>query len=213
MDLATPDKEYRKYSMKQTQKVIDITRNLNKFFPNEKRPMIVANIGGFSMDKPIPKSETKQFYKQFFQSLTELDTEGVEIIPQTMAPFPWHFGGQRYQNLFVHVDEIVKLCKEYNLKVCFDVSHSMLTSIHFGYDFYKFEEKIAPFSSHIHMGDASGTNGEGLQIGDGEINFDRLGKILKQKAPNSTFIPEIWQGHKNDGEGFFIALEKLENKL
>ena len=58
-----------------------------------------------------------------------------------MAPFPWHFGGQRYQNLFVHVDEIVKLCKECNLKVCFDVSHSMLTSNHFGYDFYKFQKK------------------------------------------------------------------------
>ena len=63
------------------------------------------------------------------------------------------------------------------------------------------------------MGDASGVNGEGLQIGDGEINFEKLGKILKHKAPRSTFIPEIWQGHKNDGEGFFIALEKLENKL
>ena len=47
-----------------------------------------------------------------------------------MAPFPWHFGGQRYQ-IYLYVDEIVKLCKEYNLKVCFDVSHSMLTSNHF----------------------------------------------------------------------------------
>ena len=27
--------------------------------------------------------------------------KGVEIIPQTMAPFPWHFAGQRYQNIFI----------------------------------------------------------------------------------------------------------------
>ena len=63
--------------------------------------MIVANIGGFSMDKPIPKSETKKYYEQFFESLSELDAEGVEIIPQTMAPFPWHFGGQRYQTILL----------------------------------------------------------------------------------------------------------------
>ena len=213
MDLTSNDKDYLNFSISETQRVIEITKQLNSFFPNQINPKIVANIGGFSMDKPFNEEQKQEHYDRFFESLNRLNLDGVEIIPQTMAPFPWHFGGQRYQNLFVHVDEIVKLCKEYNLKVCFDVSHSMLTSNHFGYDFYKFAEKIAPFSSHIHMGDASGTNGEGLQIGDGEINFDRLGKILKQKAPNSTFIPEIWQGHKNDGEGFFIALEKLENKL
>ena len=89
----------------------------------------------------------------------------------------------------------------------------MLTSNHYGYDFYDFAKKIAPFSSHIHMGDATGLNGEGLQIGDGEIDFDKLGKILKNEASNSTFIPEIWQGHKNDGEGFWIALERLKNLI
>ena len=89
--------------------------------------MIVANIGGFSMDKPIPKSEIKEYYKQYFKSLSELDTEGVEIIPQTMAPFPWHFGGQRYQNIFVEIEEIEYYCKKFGIRMCFDVSHSMLT--------------------------------------------------------------------------------------
>lgn len=213
MDLATPDKEYRKYSMEQTQKVIDITRNLNKFFPNEKRPMIVANIGGFSMDKPIPKSETKQFYKQFFQSLTELDTEGVEIIPQTMAPFPWHFGGQRYQNIFVEIEEIVHYCKKFNIRMCFDISHSMLTCNHFGKDFYDFCEKIAPYTAYFHLGDASGVNGEGLQIGEGEIDFKKFAKIINDKCKNIGFIPEIWQGHKDMGKGFWIALEKLNGLI
>ena len=72
MDLATPNSEYRKYSMEQTQRVIDITRNLKAYFPKEKKPMIVANIGGFSMDKPIPKSKTKEYYKQFFESLMSI---------------------------------------------------------------------------------------------------------------------------------------------
>ena len=32
-------------------------------------------------------------------------------------------------------------------------------------------------------------------------------------ASLASFIPEIWQGHKNDGEGFWIALTRLENIL
>jgi len=50
MDLATSDKAYLEESIIQTQRVIDITRYLKKFFPNVKRPMIVANVGGFSRD-------------------------------------------------------------------------------------------------------------------------------------------------------------------
>ena len=209
MDLATPDASYRKYSLKQTQRVIDITRDLKKYFPKEKKPMIVANIGGFSMDKPIPKLETKKYYYQFFESLSELDSDGVEIIPQTMAPFPWHFGGQRYQNIFVEIDEIEKYCKEFNIRMCLDISHSMLTCNYLKKDFYEFCERIAPYTAYLHLGDASGLNGEGLQIGDGEINFDKLGKILNKNFKNIPFIPEIWQGHKNQGQGFWIALEKL----
>ena len=213
MDLATPNDEYRKISMIETQKVIDITRKLKKYFPKEIKPQIVANIGGFSMDAPFPEELKQAYYKQFFNSLKELDTEGIEIIPQTMAPFPWHFGGQRYQNIFVHIDEIVKYCKEYGIRMCFDVSHTMLTCNHFKQDFYEFATKIAPYTAHIHMGDAKGVNGEGLQVGEGEIDFVKLGKILNDGCPDASFIPEIWQGHKNNGEGFWIALEKLENLL
>ena len=213
MDLATPDAKYRLRSMKETQKVIDITRELKKYFPKEKKPQIVANIGGFSMDSSFAEELKKSYYDQFFLSLEELDTKGVEIIPQTMAPFPWHFGGQRYQNIFVHVDEIVKYCQDYGIRMCFDVSHTMLTCNHFNQDFYNFAEKIAPYTAHIHMGDAKGVNGEGLQIGEGEIDFEKLSTILNKHCPKASFIPEIWQGHKNNGEGFWIALEKLQNLI
>ena len=213
MDLATTDDAYRNESVLETQRVIDITRNLKRFFPNTPRPLIVANIGGFTMDAPLPGSEIRGYYDRFAQSLAELDMEGVELIPQTMAPFPWHFGGQRYQNIFVQIDEIVEWCSKLNLRMCFDISHTRLTCNLFGIDFYEFAEKVATFSAHLHMGDAKGLNGEGLQVGEGEIDFARLGEILKKGCPKATFIPEIWQGHKNGGEGFWIALERLEGTL
>ncbi|MDA9337214.1 N-acetylneuraminate synthase family protein [Planktomarina temperata] len=213
MDLATPDPEYRHNSIFETQRVINITRKLKHYFPNTPRPMIVANIGGFTMDGPLPPSEVTSYYERFSDSLSKLDLQGVELIPQTMAPFPWHFGGQRFQNLFLHQSEIVEWCEKLGLRMCFDVSHSRLMCNHFGLDFYKFAEQIAPITGHLHLGDASGTNGEGLQVGDGDIDFTHLCSILNELCPQAPFIPEIWQGHKNGGEGFWLALEKLENYL
>ena len=213
MDLATFDEEYRKSSLQEAQRVIDITRELKKYFPKTKRPVIVCNIGGHSMDGNISESEKLERYKIFEKSLSELDREGVEIIPQTMAPFPWHFGGQRFQNLFVLPEEIVAFCKKNNLRICLDVSHSKLTCNHYKIDFYDFVKQVGPYVAHLHMGDAEGVDGEGIQVGTGEIDFVRLGKILKEYSPQSSFIPEIWQGHKNDGEGFWVALEKLEGLM
>jgi sialic acid synthase SpsE/sugar phosphate isomerase/epimerase len=213
MDLASPVEAYRQQSILETQRVINITRDLKSFFPCTARPMIVANIGGFTMDAPLPPEAIKDYYERFEQSLTELEMEGVELIPQTMAPFPWHFGGQRFQNIFVKIDEIKEWCQKLQLRMCFDISHTRLTCNHFGIDFYAFAEMIAPLSAHLHLGDAKGLNGEGLQIGEGDIDFMRLGKILRKGCPKASFIPEIWQGHKNGGEGFWIALEKLESTL
>jgi sialic acid synthase SpsE/sugar phosphate isomerase/epimerase len=213
LDLASSDNSYRAESIKHMQRVIDLTREFKFFFPKTEKPLIVTNIGGFSMDENFSPSKVTDSYKIFKKSLAQLDLQGVELIPQTMAPFPWHFGGQRFQNLFVHPREIEEQIQELNLRVCFDVSHSMLTCNHFGYDFYEFCSTVAPYSAHIHIGDASGTNGEGLQIGQGEIDFKRMSDILNSGCASASFIPEIWQGHKNRGEGFWIALQELETYL
>jgi len=37
--------------------------------------------------------------------------------------------------------------------------------------------------------------------------------ILNSGCSKASFIPEIWQGHKNEGEGFWIALERLEGLI
>lgn len=213
MDLASPDDKYRKESIFETQRVINITRDLRRFFPKTIKPMIVANIGGFTMDEPLSPRLVYAYYTRFANSIHELDLEGVELIPQTMAPFPWHFGGQRYQNMFVRPEEILEWCEKLNLRMCFDVSHSYLTCNHLGLDFYDFAEQLAPITAHLHLGDAKGLNGEGLQIQEGDIDFRRLGVILNKGCPKASFIPEIWQGHKNGGIGFWIAMERLESLL
>jgi sialic acid synthase SpsE/sugar phosphate isomerase/epimerase len=213
MDLATPDEALRRYSLEQTQAVIDITRGLKKYFPKTKRPPIVANIGGFTMDEPLPPEEKAERYRIFAQSLTELDMDGVELTPQTMAPFPWHFGGQRHQNIFIFPEESAAFCARHDLRMCVDISHTKLAANHFGFDFAQGLAQLGPHTAHLHFGDAKGLDGEGLQIGEGEIDFDEIGQVLRKHAPTASFIPEIWQGHKNMGEGFWTALERLEGHI
>jgi N-acetylneuraminate synthase len=81
---------------------------------------------------------------------------------------------------------------------------------YFGWSIRQFTETVGPYTAHLHIVDAKGHADEGLQIGTGEIDFVALGEDLRRWSPDATFIPEIWQGHKNGGEGFWQALDALE---
>ena len=213
LDLCSTDEDYRQKSIQELQRVINLTRSLKPFFNKASRPCIVTNVGGFSEDKPLHSSQKNQLYELLIDSLSVLDTDEVEIIPQTMPPFPWHFGGQRYHNLFVDPQDTVQFCQEQNYRICLDVSHSKLACNHHKWSFKEFIEQVGCYTAHLHIADAEGEDGEGLQIGEGDIDFPALADDLAKTANQASFIPEIWQGHKNDGEGFWIALERLETLL
>lgn len=210
MDLCSADPEYRSRSMRELQRVIDITRALTPHFTRAQRPAIIINAGGFSADGPIPAAQRPAMYAQIAEALAALDTDEVEIIPQTMPPFPWHFGGQRFHNLFMSADDIATFCRTYDYRVCLDISHSALAATHSGRSFAEFLEIVGPLTRHLHIVDAEGVDGEGLQIGEGTIDFSMVAQVLDRTAPEASFIPEIWQGHKDRGAGFWTALEKLE---
>jgi N-acetylneuraminate synthase len=210
LDLCARDAGYRNRSINELQRVVDITRNLKEYFPSTERPLIVVNAGGFSSDHFIDQEKRKAQYELVADSLRKIDQEGVELIPQTMPPYPWHFGGQRYHNLFVSPDEICGFCERYEYRVCLDTSHSKLACNYLRDSFLKFVERVAPYTAHLHIADARGVDGEGLQISEGEIDFKMMLEKLDKMIPTVSFIPEIWQGHKNNGQGFWIALDRLE---
>lgn len=212
LDLCSSDEKYRKRSIDELQRVINITNELKRFFPHSQRPLIVLNAGGFSADGFLPKEKRTELYAVLAESLKQLNQEGVEIIPQTMPPFPWHFGGQRFHNLFVDAREIVRFCKQYGYRICLDLSHSKLACNHAKYSFTRFLTEVALVTAHMHIADAIGLDGEGLQIGEGEIDFREMMGLLARLVPHVSFIPEIWQGHKNNGHGFWVALDFLEKQ-
>ena len=214
LDLAAEDEKYRSQSKAHLCRVIALTRQLKQWFPTEAKPVIVINAGGWSRDGFLNESKKEVLYERISDALHQLDHEGVSIAIQTMPPFPWHFGGQAFHNLFVSCEEIVKFCESNPaITICLDVSHTMMACNYYGWDFARSVQKIAPFVRHMHIVDAKGSDGEGVKIGSGDVDFAELGRILKKHAPRIQFIPEIWQGHKNGGEGFWEALAYLEDVL
>ena len=211
LDLCAEDPEYRSRSILELQRVIEITRELKRYFPKTVQPVIVVNAGGWDGNGFVAPDQKREKYRLVSEALQCIDSQGVVIAIQTMPPFPWHFGGQSFHNLFVDADEIVKFCCENpEVKVCLDTSHSMMACNYYGWNLTEFAEKLAPYTVHMHIVDALGIDGEGIEIGKGDVNFQLLSEVLNLKCSGVQFIPEVWQGHKNSGEGFWSALNYLE---
>lgn len=212
LDLCSDEESYRNDSIAFLSHVISITTQLTRYFPCTKRPVLVVNAGGWSRKGFIKDDQKQKKYDLVSDALKKVNQQSEVIIAiQTMPPFPWHFGGQSYHNLFVCADEIVSFCRENpDVRICLDVSHSMMACNHFGWNILDFVRKVAPYNVHMHIVDAKGSDGEGVRIGEGNVDFLALFQLLNEVNPNVPFIPEVWQGHKNHGEGFWSALEYLE---
>lgn len=211
LDLTSLDETYRKRSIQNLQRTIEFANDLKQNFANSNSSVgIVTNIGGFSQDAPMCKVEIEDRTEILRQSLSAINTQGVEIWPQTMPPFPWHFGGQRFHNLFLDPEWIERFCIETGMRVCLDISHSFLYCNHSQLSRTKFLDTVLPHTAHLHLADAFGVDSEGLQIGEGDCDFYQIAEKMKELCASASWIPEVWQGHENGGRGFWIALERLE---
>jgi len=208
LDLAADDQACRQRSIENLQRVVAATEVIGEYFPAADSVLIVANVGGFSADVPAPPEQRCVLYERFHKSCGLIDFGRTELIPQNMAPFPWHFGGQRHQNIFMMPDELAAMADKLKLRLCLDLSHLQMTCNRFGLDFQRELDVLLPRSAHLHVADAAGTNGEGVVMGTGDIDWPLTWRKIAQ-YPGISFIPEVWQGHKDHGAGFWEALSFL----
>lgn len=214
VDLASTDDQHWRRSIAEVQRTIDVTRDLVKWFPDaQDDPLMVVTMGGFTTDRHIAGHERGAKYQRIAESLKHLDTAGVRLAAQTLPPFPWLMGGQQFHNLFMDPTDTADFARSTGLGLCLDVSHSKLAATFLGIPFSELVRELAPLTTHLHLVDAVGVDGEGVQVGDGEVDWPVLADQLNQLAPGVPFIPEIWQGHINSGAGFWTALERLEQWL
>jgi N-acetylneuraminate synthase len=213
LDLASNDKKIYFDSATETQRVINFTRRLSKLFRETEKVKIIVSMGGSSLNSPISLDERPEYYERIQKAVGTLDTSGIELIAQTLPPYPWYLGGQRYCNLFVDPIETARFSEMSGIPICLDISHTKLACNNAGSSFYEAVAVLAPHVKHLHLVDAIGTNEEGVQIGEGEVDWPSLCEQLNRNFPGVGFIPEIWQGHVDSGHGFWTALERLEKLL
>ena len=211
LDLANETDEIRDASISYLRKVVSVATNLGDFLEQPIVP-IVVNVGGQTTDGFVDSESKLKGYRRVAEGLKLAQTDRVNFLIQTMPPFPWHFGGQSFHNLFVDPFETRDFCQGHGFDVCFDVAHSAMAAHFLDLDIMTWIDTLDRFVKHLHISDALGLDGEGLQIGKGEIDFVRLCKRINELDQQTSFIPEIWQGHIDQGAESFSALKKLAEK-
>ena len=76
--------------------------------------------------------------------------------------------------------------ERYGRRLCFDVSHSKLAANFLGMPFSDAIDLLAPHTEHLHLVDATGVDGEGVQVGDGEIDWAAAGPPARRACPRAS---------------------------
>ncbi|MEE9324463.1 MAG: N-acetylneuraminate synthase family protein [Dehalococcoidia bacterium] len=202
IDLCSFDEEVREKSVEVIQATINKAREMAPYFKGN--PKIVMHVGGMDVE---PVEDTERLLYNAETAFRRFDLNGVEMLPENLPPRPWYFAGQWHQNAFIHAEEMVDFCKSLDLNMCLDVSHAKLYCNLYKKDLNQYVKAVAPWVKHLHISDAAGIDGEGLQIGDGEIDFEQIFRLLEGR--DFSWVPEIWRGHQRKARGFFIALQRL----
>jgi len=195
-------------SIELIQKVIDKTISLNEQFSG--KAAVIVHPGGYSVNE-LDQPEIQRMKDCLADAVNQLDLKNTNFLLENMPPHAWFFGGRWNCNVFLNASEIVDYCKETGLKVCYDLCHSQLYCNKNNMSLVSEFEKLASYVDHFHLSDAGGIDDEGLQLGEGNIAFDKVIpqlNVFKEKS----FAIEVWQGHEQGGKGFKNFLEKIIQK-
>lgn len=161
----------------------------------------VPVVGSFSRLLPAGKFET---YRRLIDYLSEIrDQNEIEIYPQWLPRIAWYFGGAEVLNMFCGNDDI-QFIRELGLEICLDLSHLILSANYEKADWRDWCARLQPFAKHVHIADATGIDGEGIEFGKGD-----LGCVEPFLQWPGRKVLEVWQGHLSEGDGFEKAIRHL----
>ena len=218
LDLASRNKDVRDESQQRIRQLNEHCKKIREVLEPSNKIKIVINCGGFSRKNFLKEKEVEQKELILLDNLmTAKDIlSDFELLPQSMPPFPWHQGGRSYHNLLRSTESLLNINKTTGLEICLDFSHTYMECLYSKKDFYLTLIDLIPITSHLHISDSNSSSNEGLNIDEGSIEFDRIFDMLIRNQLSSkkfSLIPEVWQGHHNNGEGFQIALERISRYI
>lgn len=205
LDMCTDDREQREASRKLVQATIDKAHALAPHFTGT--PAVIVHVGGMTIKPQSDAESKKQFLATLKKELKKIKPSGIKFYLENLPPRPWYFGGQWTQNVFTDGWEIAAFLEETGYDFCFDSSHAQLFCNLNHKELADFARVVQPWTKHLHISDAAGFGGEGLQIGEGEIDFEKLFQVLRKNP--CGIIPEVWRGHLYHNRGHVLGMERL----
>ena len=183
---------------KESTKVIDTTIKIAKRICDLTKNKIKI-VGSFSQNMGSKEATMDKI----FNLIDKLNDDQFEILPQWLPKIAWYFGGAQKIDIFNNYEDINYLIK-YNKRICLDISHLILSANYENKNWNKWYDILINLSNHLHLSDAKGIDGEGIDFGKGELK--NFGFILNNK---NVKVLEVWQGHLHNGSKFNDAINLL----
>jgi sialic acid synthase SpsE/sugar phosphate isomerase/epimerase len=154
----------------------------------------------------IVDTNKEDFYSDCKTLQDDFARRGLTLCFQWLPPFAWYFGGSEPLNAFNKEEDLPFILKN-KLNICLDTSHLLMGANFFGFKPEFVVGQLAKLIRHYHFADARGFDGEGYQLGEGDIsNLDFLLSVI---AKPEVKVVEVWQGHLDLYAGFYKALRSI----
>jgi len=158
----------------------------------------------------IIDTNKEDFYSECKVLQDEFASRGLTLCFQWLPPFAWYFGGSEPLAVFNNEEDLPFILKN-NLNICLDTSHLLMGASFFGFKPDFIVDQLANLIKHYHFADARGFDGEGYQLGQGDINH--LDFLMDIVARPEVKVVEVWQGHLDLYAGFYEALKSIAVKF
>ena len=208
VDLASPEADLRSLSITAVEATMELARELEAM-------LLVAHPGGIS--PPVDEGDASEALDALVDALDHLHDRAAEAgTLLTVENMPWFYhhapleGGevQRWESsILVQPDDMDVLAPHVD-GMTLDVSHGFLHNPRGGMEAIEgFIDGHIDRILHLHLSDAQPPDNEGLQVGEGSVDFEAVLRAFRGRAV--TAVPEIMGGHRGGGISFQRALIEL----
>lgn len=193
VDLASQDELLRKSAVKIVKRTLSFASEVNAYH-------VIVHPGGIAPNR----IEGEKLLSKLTKSLKEINDN--RLIVENM---PWFYIMRNREiwrsHICIDAEDFFRFSDLVG-GVTLDICHAYLSNEEGNHEhIQKMKNDLKKMIKHVHASDAKPPHHEGLQIGAGLIDFGVL------KDFKVGIVPEIIDGHKNEGEGFKIAIERLRN--
>ena len=193
IDLTSEDPDLRSLSVR----TVNRTRDIGSLLGGAQ---VVVHPGGIRKDQ----ADRSVLLANLERSLKILGS--FRLLLENMPSYYWLRRSEKLRsNVCCSIEDMLRFAS-FVEGVVLDTSHGYLSKPHGDAGFNEkymtiFGRKVA----HLHVSDALAPDREGLQIGDGRVDFSFL------KHVSAPILVEVWNGHESRGQGFKTAIERIRS--